>query len=480
MAPPQVPFGAPMRHAHFAFSPSYLPLNHGSYGTHPVSVRAAHLALRAEVEGAPDPFIALHFSDRLAQARALAADMLRCPRDELVFVPNATTGIDTVLMNLVWQPGDVVLCYELVYNAVADQLSWLAETKGVEISVLRRAWPVPDDELVSLMVAAARSINAQPGKRLRLAICDTIISGPGARVPFERLVPALQAEGALVLVDGAHGIGHIDLDLGSLRPDFFVTNLHKWLFVPRGCAAFHVPKRHQALIRTSLPTSHGFRPKKRLMQQVGNAFEQLFDFTGTADTTNWLCVEAALAFRQNVCGGEQNIREYCYSMAQRGAEIAAELFGTYIMDVPGSDMRKCNFANVRMPLDLGTEEEFETPRPASTSGKIDPRRAREVSGWIQRVGCAESGIYFQNFLYRGDWWWRISGMIYLEESDFRTGAEVLNKLCARVRDGEYLQSGAQSVVVGAEDRDFDSDTDSSPPATPIEDSSDEMDDAGAF
>ncbi|KAI0130025.1 putative aminotransferase family protein [Xylariales sp. AK1849] len=444
MAPPQVPFGAPMRHAHFAFSPNYLPLNHGSYGTHPVSVRAAHLALRAEVESAPDPFIALHFASRLAKSRAIVADILRCPTDELVLVPNATTGIDTVLKNLVWQPGDVVLCYELVYGSVANGLSYLEEAHGVEVHVLYREWPVSDDELMRLMVDAAREINAQEGKRLRLAICDTIISGPGSRVPFERLVPALQAEGALVLVDGAHGIGHIDIDLSALRPDFFVTNLHKWFFVPRGCAAFVVPKKHQSLIRTSLPTSHGFRPKRRLMG-TETAFEELFDFTGTADTTNYLCVEAALKFRTEICGGEASIREYCHSITQRGAAIAAEILDTYIMDCSGSSMRWCNFANLRMPLELGTQEDFKDSEVASAKGKINPKHAREVSGWIQRVGCAENGIYFQNFLYRGNWWWRISGMIYLEEADFRKGAEVLNRLCERVRNGEYLQEEAEGL-----------------------------------
>ncbi|KAI1860524.1 hypothetical protein JX265_009923 [Neoarthrinium moseri] len=431
--PPQVPFGAPMRHAHFAFSPSYLPLNHGSYGTHPVSVRAAHLALRAEVEAAPDPFIALHFASRLAKSRAAVAGLLRCSSDELVFVPNATTGIDTVLKNLDWKPGDVVLCYELVYGSVANGLSWLEEARGVEPHVIFREWPIADDDIVKMMVDTTRQINAQPGKRVRLAICDTIISGPGARVPFERLVPALQAEGAMVLVDGAHGIGHVDIDLGVMKPDFFVTNLHKWFFVPRGCAAFYVPKKNQALIRTSLPTSHGFKPKRPLFLSTPeeNAFEELFDFTGTSDTTNYLCVEAALRFRHDVCGGEASIQQYCRWITERGATIAAEILGTHIMNIPGSRMRECNFANIRMPLELRTEHEVNNRETAEQDGKVDPRHANAVSDWIKHVGCTESGTYFQNFLYRGNWWWRISGMIYVEEADFRKGAHVLKQLCAR-------------------------------------------------
>ncbi|KAI1496974.1 putative aminotransferase family protein [Biscogniauxia marginata] len=457
---PTVPFGAPMRHAHFAFSPDYTPLNHGSYGAHPVSVRAAHLALGAEAESAPDPFIALGFTARLARSRALAAAALRCAADdELVFVPNATTGIDTVLRGLEWEDGDVALTYEVAYEAVANGVARAVEaSRGAAAAhTVRVAWPVSDDDLVAACVGAARAINNSDGgssRRVRLAIVDTVVSLPGARVPFERLVPALQAEGALVLVDGAHGIGHIDIDLAALRPDFFVSNLHKWLFVPRACAALVVPRRNRHLVRSSLPTSFGFRPRGAEGEGEGEekegAFAEMFDFLGTANTTNYLCVQAALDFRNQVCGGEEAIRAYSHSVAQRGAAVAAEILGTEIMDIEGSCMRQCNFANVRLPLELDeANTSAATPRAASTtpgegqgkkdaSRKVDPKHAGKVSLWLKVTGVKESGMYFQTCFYRGVWWWRLSGMIYLEVDDFRRGAEVLKALCERVRDGEHV------------------------------------------
>ncbi|RYP60529.1 hypothetical protein DL770_009973 [Monosporascus sp. CRB-9-2] len=425
MTGPQVPFGAPMRHAHFAFAPTYTPLNHGSYGTHPVSVRAKQLALRAEAEAAPDPFIALNLSARIAEQRGLTASLLRCSADELVFVPNASMGTDTALKNLRWDAGDVVLCYEVVYPAVALALRWLNEYHGVQVETLQLALPLSDDAIVQAMVDAARRINAQEGKRVRVAIIDTIVSLPGVRMPFERLVPALQAEGALVVVDGAHGIGHIDIDLSKLQPDFFVTNLHKWLFVPRGCAAFYVPKRNHHLIRTSLPTSFGYKPLDPQTGKPQGTFVDIFEFTGTSDLTNWLCVKAALKFRNEVCGGEAAIQEYSISIAQRAGAITAEILGTEIMDCPGSCLRNCNFSNVRLPIDLDS-----TPCP------------EKVTDWLKRTGVSESGMYYQTILYRGHWYWRISGMIYLEQADYRKGAEVLKGLCERVSKGEHVPKTA--------------------------------------
>ncbi|KAI0478386.1 pyridoxal phosphate-dependent transferase, partial [Xylariaceae sp. FL0804] len=278
------------------------------------------------------------------------------------------------------------------------------------------------------MVDAAREINAQPGQRVRLAIIDTIVSLPGIRVPFERLVPALQAEGALVHVDGAHGIGQIDIDVATLRPDFFVTNIHKWLFVPRGCAAFVVPKRHQHLIRTSLPTSYGFKTREQLRGGADPGFVDMFDFTGTTDQTNFLCVEAALEFRREVCGGERAIRDYIHSVAQRGGVAAAAVLGTEILDCEGTCLRDCAFTNVRLPLELGTD----------AAGQVDPKHAAKVIAMLKRTAYEESGMYFQTCLYRGAFWWRLSGMVYVEEDDFRRGAEVLKGLCERVKQGEHL------------------------------------------
>ncbi|GAP84735.2 putative aminotransferase family protein [Rosellinia necatrix] len=437
-AGPAVPFGRAMREAHFAFSPSYTPLNHGSYGTYPTCVGAAQAAARREAEAAPDPFIVLEWAARLRAPRALTAGLLGCATDDLVFVPNATTGIDTVLKNLRWRDGDVILAYETVYDSVRAGLDWVAEMAGgaVRVEVVPVPAPLSDDAFVDAVTAVADRINnggGGAGERVRLAVVDTVVSMPGLRAPFERLVPALRARGALVLVDGAHGVGHVPVDLAALRPDFFVTNLHKWLFVPRGAAALYVAAHRQHLVRSTLPTSYRFRRNagSGSTEPDAHSFVELFDFTATLDMTNFLTVEAALDFRTRICGGEEAIRRYCFAVAREGGEAAAQVLGTEVMDAPGSCMRECNFANVRLPIEIGE---------AGAEGQVAPAHAAKVCPWIKATGVAEAGCYFQVCVYRGAFWWRLSGMIYVDVDDFRRGAVALKGLCERVAKGEFLEA----------------------------------------
>lgn len=92
------------------------------------------------------------------------------------------------------------------------------------------------------------------------------------------------------------------------------------------------------------------------------------------------------------------------------------------MDTPGSCLRNCNFANVRLPIDLES-----VPNPEG------------ITMWMKITGVNESGAYYQTIIYRGHLYWRVSGTIYVEEADFRKGAEILKGLCERANKGEHVQ-----------------------------------------
>jgi len=71
-----------------------------------------------------------------------------------------------------------------------------------------------------------------------------ISSCPAIVLPVDQIVKLCHVHGALALVDAAHSIGAIPINLKELDPDFWLSNCHKWLFTPKGTAVMYVKKEH--------------------------------------------------------------------------------------------------------------------------------------------------------------------------------------------------------------------------------------------
>ncbi|RJE19214.1 Aminotransferase family protein LolT, partial [Aspergillus sclerotialis] len=336
--PEPIPFGAPMLQ-NFQFDPTFKNLNHGSFGTHPKQIQTLLRTLQSNAESRPDPFLRYEQPALIDAARSAIARYLNVPVNECVFVKNATTGVNTVLRNLVFSPGDVIIYFDTVYGGVGKTIQALEETTPAKGREVGYEFPITHDELVEKFCAEVKKVKSEGGTP-KVAVFETVVSVPGIRFPFEDLVRVCRDEGVLSLVDGAHGVGMFKLDLKELGADFFTSNCHKWLFTPRSSAVLHVPSKNQSLIRTTLPTSWGFVPASfpeskisllTLQETSKTRFEQLFEFVATADDSPYLTVPAAFEFRANVCGGEERIFAYLDELANAGGDIVASKLGTEVL-----------------------------------------------------------------------------------------------------------------------------------------------------
>lgn len=414
-----------MREEHFSFAEEYRPLNHGSFGTFPVAVRDFQRQLQSESEARPDTFIRFTYLKLLEKSRAAIAPLLGADPGEVVLVPNATTGMNTALRNLSFSEGDVVVCFDAIYGACLKTLQSLSETSPLSIEEIGITYPIEDDKIIRRFRSAVEDLRAQ-GKRPKLAIFDTVLTFPGVRFPWEALVAACRELEIKSLIDGAHGIGHIDLThLGAVGPDFMVSNCYKWLMVPRGCAVLYVPFRNQKLISSTVPTSWGYETREqRAKMEPHEYFSRLFDKVSTTDNTPYCCIPRALEFRSEICGGEASVRQYCEGIARLGGARMAEILSTEVLGSSSSSFRRCAFANVRLPLSL------------SVLG-INAGSGRRVAKWMQELTPAEYETYLPIKFYKGEFWCRVSGQIYLTVQDFEWAAKTLLELCERAVKGEW-------------------------------------------
>ncbi|KAI9838817.1 MAG: hypothetical protein M1837_002310 [Sclerophora amabilis] len=223
--PQPTAFGREMRKL-FLFDDKYVNLNHGSFGAFPRSIRDLVQRYQAQTESRPDPFLRYDYPKLLDRSRESLSKFLHAPLDEVVLLSNATTGVNTVLRSLVFQPGDHILYFNTTYGACAKTVEYVCEYTPAKPIRLDLSLPIEDDAIVGMMREAIRAVKEEGG-RVKVAILDTVVSMPGVKMPLESMVKVCKDEDVLSLVDGAHGIGHLELDLAKLDADFFISNCHK-------------------------------------------------------------------------------------------------------------------------------------------------------------------------------------------------------------------------------------------------------------
>jgi isopenicillin-N epimerase len=300
--------------AHWAIDPEVTYLNHGAYGACPREVMAFQSELRARMERNEMKFFLHDLEGLLDHARERLAVFLRADPEELAFVDNATTGVNTVLRSLVFQPGDELLTTDHAYNACANALRAVAERTGARVVVARVPFPLRGLEEVSEAVLAAVT------PRTRLVLVDHVTSPTGIIFPLETLVPRIQASGVDVLVDGAHAPGMIPLDLRALGAAYYTGNCHKWLCSPKGAAFLQVRRDRQSRIRP-LTISHGANSRRTDRSR----FRLGFDWVGTQDHTAVLSIPRALELVGGLLpGGWAEVRARNSALASKARAILCE------------------------------------------------------------------------------------------------------------------------------------------------------------
>src|SRR5262249_53671136 len=141
--------------------------------------------------------------------------------ERIAFVTNATEAVNTVLRAVELEPGDEILVLDCVYNAVLLAVEETARRTGARIVKVALPFPLMVNDLVERIASAAT-------QRTRLAIIDHIASPTAVVFPVAEITAALKARGARVLIDGAHAVGQLSLDLPAIGADWYTANAHKW------------------------------------------------------------------------------------------------------------------------------------------------------------------------------------------------------------------------------------------------------------
>jgi isopenicillin-N epimerase len=332
------PETAPDLRERWTLDPNVTYLNHGAFGACPRAVLEVQAGWRAKLEREPVRFFLGELEPRLDDVRTTAGELIGADPRDIVFVTNATEGVNTVLASFPFEAGDEILVTDHGYNACNNAARYWTARAGAGVAVARVPFPVAgEDDVVQAVLEAVTP-------RTRLALIDHVTSPTGLVLPVGRIVQELSSRGIETLVDGAHAPGMVALDVASLGAAYYTGNFHKWCCAPKTAAFLWVRRDRQPTVRP-LVISHGANTTRTDRSR----FLLEFDWPGTTDVTALLSVPAALAFLGGLFeGGLSGLERRNRSLALEARRTIARAVGT---EAPCPDAMVGSLAAVLLPMD---------------------------------------------------------------------------------------------------------------------------------
>ncbi len=329
---------------HWGLDPAMVFLNHGSFGATPAKILEFQQQLRNRMEREPVRFMVREFEPLWWEAKNKLGDFVGAKGDNIVFVKNATMGVNTIMHSLDFKEGDEVITTNHVYGACLHTLHEYAKIKGFKVVMVDIPFPIDGtDDILELLLAKVTN-------KTKLLLIDHITSATGIIFPVEKIVKEFEAKGIEVLVDGAHAPGFLPLELDKLGASYYVGNCHKWICSPKGAALMFVrPDKQQKIM--PLQFSHEY---DKAIEKEARWSAQFF-WLGTDDYSAYLSVPAAIEYMQNMMGSWESLQEHNKALCLKARKYIASKLET---ELPAPEYMIGSLSNVL----LGSSSNALTPR----------------------------------------------------------------------------------------------------------------------
>jgi isopenicillin-N epimerase len=325
----------------------------------------------------------------VVHTRRHLASFLRADPDGSALVANTTTGISLVLQSVRLAPGDEVLLTDHAYGAVAMAARRQCRRAGATARTVALPLGAPGAEVVARIRSALR-----PG-RTKLLIVDQLTSATAKALPVRAIVAATRDHDIPILVDAAHAPGMLPVDVAAIGADFWVGNLHKWAFAPRGTALLSVASGWRRRIDPLV-----------VSWEQDDGFPHAVEFQGTLDYTPWLSAPAGLFLLRTL--GVDTVRAHNAALAAYGQRVVGEALGLAPSDRPDPGDPSASMRILPLPAGLATTHAEAHALRQHIADKLAVETA--INAW------------------GGRGWLRVSAQVYNRPEEYDRLAELLPPL----------------------------------------------------
>jgi len=309
-------------------------LNHGSFGACPKPVFNEYQQWQSLIESQPVQYFSEDIYNYLSKSREDLSTFISCDLDDIIFVPNPTTAINSIVRSLKLNSGYEILTSNHEYGAMVRAWQWFSKDKGYNLIPFNLKLPFTTKS--NFLDDFWKGVT----NNTKIIFISHITSPTAIVFPIEEICQRAKNEGILTIIDGAHAPGHIDLHISSFDPDIYIGACHKWLSAPKGSSFMYVKKEIQNLI-DPLIISWGKEVDPSPSRFI---FEN--QYQGTRDFSPFLAVSSAIGFQKN--NNWDIIKERCRKLTKQTLLSLQDILKTELL-CPVNDNWLAQMASIQLP-----------------------------------------------------------------------------------------------------------------------------------
>lgn len=244
--------------AQFDLSPDFIHLSALLIASHPRTVREAIERHRSRLDENPVGYLQEQISRNERRVLQAAGAYLGSRPRDIALTDSTTMGLGLVYNGIHVGAGQEILTIEQNYYSTDESLRLKAAASGAQVravSLYNAIENVSEDEIAANLIGAI-------GPATKVVAVTWVSSGTGLKLPLRRIADSIaeingsrsEAERILFCVDGVHGFGVENVEMGDLGCDFFIAGTHKWIFGPRGTGIVWGSRRGWENVNPTIPT----------------------------------------------------------------------------------------------------------------------------------------------------------------------------------------------------------------------------------
>lgn len=227
----------------------FINLNNGAVSSYANVVSDALQTHTLNINTMPSYYLLGALNNDKEQVRNAMAQWLHCDTEEIAFNRNTTEALNTIIFGLPLEPGDEIILCKYDYQHMINAWKQRAARDGVVLKYIDI--DVPEDDEKVWIDKYINAISPQT-KVLHLTM---VMNWTGQVLPVQKIIAAAKKYRCKIIVDAAHALGQMPINISELQCDYLAAPAHKWLGGPTGVGIMYIQKDN---ISTTYPLLSSF------------------------------------------------------------------------------------------------------------------------------------------------------------------------------------------------------------------------------